>query len=107
MQLKKTLNAMSPNIIKKLQAFFATEPVDKAWVFGSYARGEETPNSDIDILVRYSKNTCLGIFGILSLIEKLENLLGKKVDLVDEDTLYPRVAKIVNTEKIQVYERNA
>ncbi len=97
---------MSPKIIQKLRAFFPSEPVEKAWIFGSYARGEETPESDVDILVRYTKNTCLGLFGIAELIEKLENLLGKKVDLVDEDTLYPRVAKMVNAEKIQIYERS-
>ena len=98
---------MSPKIIKSLREFFATEPVEKAWIFGSYARGEDTPESDVDILVRYTKDTCLGLFGIAELIEKLENLLGKRVDLVEEDTLYPRVAKMVNSEKIQVYERNA
>ena len=98
---------MSPKIINRLKDFFSTVPVEKAWVFGSYARGEETSDSDIDILVRYSKDTCLGLFGIAELIDKLEKLLGKKVDLVEEDTLYPRVAKMVNAEKIQVYERNA
>ncbi|MDE6479381.1 MAG: nucleotidyltransferase family protein [Muribaculaceae bacterium] len=98
---------MSPKLINSLRDFFSTEPVEKAWIFGSYARGEETSESDIDILVRYSKDTCLGLFGIAELIEKLESLLGKKVDLVEEQTLYPRVAKIVNSEKIQVYERNA
>ncbi len=98
---------MSPKIIQKLRAFFVSEPIEKAWVFGSYARGEETPESDVDILVRYTQNTCLGLFGISALIEKLEKLLGKKVDLVDEESLYPRVAKMVNAEKIQVYERNA
>ena len=98
---------MSPKIINSLREFFATEPVEKAWIFGSYARGEDTPESDVDILVRYTKDTCLGLFGIAELIEKLENLLGKRVDLVEEDTLYPRVAKMVNSEKIQVYERNA
>ena len=98
---------MSPKIINSLKDFFSSLPVEKAWVFGSYARGEETSESDIDILVRYSKGTCLGLFGIAELIEKLEKLLGKKVDLVEEDTLYPRVAKMVNAEKIQIYERDA
>ncbi|MDE6552727.1 MAG: nucleotidyltransferase family protein [Muribaculaceae bacterium] len=97
---------MSPKIIDRLKDFFSTEPVEKAWVFGSYARGEETSESDIDILVRYSKDTCLGLFGIAELIDKLENLLGKKVDLVEEGTLYSRVAKTVNAEKIQIYEIN-
>lgn len=97
---------MERKIIKSLREFFETEPVEKAWVFGSYARGEETPDSDVDILVRYRKGTCLGLFGIAELIEKLEKVLGKRVDLVEENTLYPRVAKMVNSEKIQVYERS-
>lgn len=97
---------MSPKIINILNEFFSKLPVEKAWVFGSYARGEETSESDVDILVRYSKDTCLGLFGIAEIIDKLEKLLGKKVDLVEEDTLYPRVAKMVNAEKIQIYERN-
>lgn len=98
---------MSPKIINILKDFFSKLPVEKAWVFGSYARGEETSESDVDILVRYSKDTCLGLFGIAEIIDKLETLLGKKVDLVEEDTLYPRVAKMVNAEKIQIYERNS
>ena len=98
---------MSPKIINILKDFFSKLPVEKAWVFGSYARGEETSESDVDILVRYSKDTCLGLFGIAEIIDKLEKLLGKKVDLVEEDTLYPRVAKMVNAEKIQIYERNS
>ena len=97
---------MSPKIINILKDFFSKLPVEKAWVFGSYARGEETSESDVDILVRYSEDTCLGLFGIAEIIDKLEKLLGKKVDLVEEDTLYPRVAKMVNAEKIQIYERN-
>lgn len=104
---KQESENMSPKIIQKLRIFFESEPIEKAWIFGSYARGEETSESDVDILVRYTKNTCLGLFGISALIEKLEHLLEKKVDLVDEDSLYPRVAKIVNAEKIQIYERNS
>ena len=98
---------MSPKIINILKEFFSKLPVEKAWVFGSYARGEETSESDVDILVRYSEDTCLGLFGIAEIIDKLEKLLGKKVDLVEEDTLYPRVAKMVNAEKIQICEGNS
>lgn len=81
------------------------QPIEKAWVFGSFARGEETSESDVDILVRYIPGTCLGLFGICELIEKLENILHRRVDLVEEGTLYPRVAKQVDAEKLQIYER--
>jgi len=43
---------MKQAIVNKLNAFFPSYPIEKAWVFGSYARGEETRESDIDIMVR-------------------------------------------------------
>ena len=96
---------MTQRYLKKLQDFFSKQPIEKAWIFGSFARGEESPNSDVDILVRYTPGTVLGIFGIFELIEKLEDLLGRHVDLVEEGTLFPRVAKQVDAEKLQIYER--
>lgn len=43
---------MSTQDIKTTIAeYFKTQPVLKAWLFGSFARGEETPDSDVDILV--------------------------------------------------------
>ncbi len=35
--------------------YFKTQPVVKAWLFGSFARGEETPESDVDILVEFDR----------------------------------------------------
>lgn len=98
---------MTLSMMTKLKEFFSTRPVEKAWIFGSYARGEETPQSDVDILVKYMPDERPGLFGICELIEKLENLLGKKVDLVEEGTLYPRVQKEVESQKIIIYERNS
>ena len=43
---------MKQQIINKLRGFFSLQPIEKAWVFGSCSRGEETKDSDIDILVR-------------------------------------------------------
>ena len=36
--------------------YFKTQPVVKAWLFGSFARGEERPDSDVDLLVEYDKD---------------------------------------------------
>ena len=43
-------------IIPKIRAYFKTQPIEKAWLFGSYSRGEENENSDIDILVDFEKD---------------------------------------------------
>lgn len=40
---------------KTIAEYFKTQPVLKAWLFGSFARGEETPSSDVDILVLLDK----------------------------------------------------
>ena len=41
---------MDAQMIKTLQDYFATQPVLKAWVFGSFARGEETEDSEVDLV---------------------------------------------------------
>lgn len=47
---------MKQVIVNKLKVFFKLQPIEKAWVFGSYSRGEETHESDIDMLVRFDSN---------------------------------------------------
>ena len=97
---------MSTKAIKKIIAeYFKTQPVLKAWLFGSYARGEETADSDIDILVMYDRTQPIGLFKISGMHLELKKILGKEVDLVDEDTLFPWAAKYVNHEKQLIYER--
>lgn len=58
-------------------------------VFGSYARGEEKKNSDLDILVEFSEP--IGLFKLLELEEYLGKITGKKVDLVTKNALKPVV----------------
>lgn len=58
---------MKQAIINKLREFFTLQPVEKAWVFGSYSRGEESRESDIDILVRFDKMLML-LFSSISVL---------------------------------------
>jgi predicted nucleotidyltransferase len=55
-------------------------------IFGSYARNEQTPQSDVDLLVTFSKPVG---FGFIHLAERLEALLGKPVDLLVSDGIKP------------------
>ena len=86
--------------------YFKTQPVLKAWLFGSYSRGEERPDSDVDILVSldYSKPIGLRFFGMWG---DLERMLGKKIDLVTEGSLMPFAQSSANRDKILIYERTA
>ena len=96
---------MSEAMIKTICDYFATQPVLKAWLFGSYARGEETPESDVDLLVQFNKDAEIGLFEHSRMILALERLIGKNVDLVPEDALLPFAAKTANNDKRLIYSR--
>jgi uncharacterized protein len=56
-------------------------------VFGSVARGEDRPESDVDLLVRFAPDSRVGLFGLVRMGSELEQLLGRKVDLLTEGFL--------------------
>ena len=77
---------------KSIADYFKTQPVLKAWLFGSFARGEETPQSDVDILfVPDYSGKPFSLFTHGGMLMDLRELLGREVDLVVEGTLRPRL----------------
>ena len=97
---------MTTNMIKTTVAdYFKTQPVLKAWLFGSYSRGEQTNESDVDILVQYERSQRIGLLKIAGMHIDLENLLGHKVDIVEDGTLRPWAVESVNKDKCLIYER--
>jgi predicted nucleotidyltransferase len=88
--------------------YFKTQPVLKAWLFGSFARGEETPRSDVDILfVPDYSGKPFTLFTHGGMLMDLQELLNRKVDLVVEGTLRPYAAETANRDKILIYERKS
>ena len=54
---------MSTKVMQqRIADYFKTQPVLKAWIFGSFARGEETPLSDVDILVVLDHSQPIGLW---------------------------------------------
>ena len=97
---------ITTNMIKTTVAdYFKTQPVLKAWLFGSYSRGEQTNESDVDILVQYDRSQRIGLLKIAGMHIDLENLLGHKVDIVEEGTLRPWAIESINKDKCLIYER--
>ena len=84
--------------------YLKTQPVLKAWLFGSFARGEEKPWSDVDILVEFDKDCQMGLFGFLRIKNDLEDLIGRDIDLVEDGTLRPYALDNVNRDKRLIYE---
>ena len=99
------MNSTTKSYMRKIAAYLKTQPVIRAWVFGSYSRGEETPDSDIDILVDSDKTAKLSLLKICSMMIDLEDILGKKVDLVENGKLKDFAVASSNHDKILIYER--
>lgn len=85
--------------------YFRTQPVLKAWLFGSFARGEETPESDVDILVQFDHGQPIGLLRYARMWREIEELVGRKVDLVEDGTLMPFAVESANRDKQLIYER--
>lgn len=85
--------------------YFRTQPVLKAWLFGSFARGEETPESDVDILVQFDHGQPIGLLRYAGMWREIEELVGRKVDLVEDGTLMPFAVESANRDKQLIYER--
>ena len=91
-------------MIPQIQEYLATQPVERAYLFGSCSRGEETKDSDVDLLVKldYSKPIGMRYFQMMT---DLESKLGRTVDLVSEDGLLSFARPYVDHDKIMIYER--
>ena len=92
------------SIKQKILPILKRQDVVRAAIFGSAARGEMKEGSDIDILVKLSKNKSLLDFIGLKL--ELEEKLNKKVDLVSYNGIHPWLKdNILDGQKI-IYEKN-
>jgi uncharacterized protein len=83
--------------------FLSSQPIQKAYLFGSYSRQDETNESDIDILVDLEKS--VDLFQFISIKLTLEKILSKKVDLISSNGLSPRIRNYVDNDKILIYEK--
>lgn len=78
----------------------------KAWLFGSFSRSEEKPDSDIDLLVDYdNSHGIVPLFTMGGMLMELSELLGRRVDLVDNSGLTDFARASVDNDKILIYER--
>lgn len=95
---------LSPSIKAELEEFFKLYPVERAYVFGSFARGEARPDSDLDILVEIDRSKPFGL-GFVGMHLELEELLGRKVDLVTRKALSKYIEPFVTRDLKLIYAR--
>ena len=94
---------LSPEMIKTIQDYFKTQPMLKAWVFGSYARNEETEDSDVDILVDLDYSQPVGLESVQMQLD-LQSLLKKSIDLVSSRGVSKYIKPYIDTDKKVLYE---
>ena len=86
-----------------LADFFKNQPVRRAYLFGSFARGENNSESDLDILVELEPGT--GLFKFISIQNQLQIALRMQIDLVSANGLSPKIKPFIDSEKILIYEK--
>lgn len=91
--LKTKLRDLKPQLQQDYQ-------VTQLGIFGSYVRGEQTQDSDIDILVEFSPNASFGLVTFCTLENQLSDNLDQKVDLVMKDALKPHIGQKILEEVI-------
>ncbi len=90
-------------LVNSIRKVLSEEPVKKAWLFGSYARGQESIDSDMDILVEMAPNN-LTMLGFLKIQTKLERATHKSIDLIEDRYLADFARKTADNEKVLIYE---
>ncbi len=89
--------------IDTIRTYLRTQPVKRAYLFGSYARGEADELSDIDLMVELDDK--VGLYKFIGIQVKLEELLHKKVDLITTEGIMPGIKEFIDKDKRLVYER--
>ncbi len=93
--IKKKLKELTPFLRDRYK-------VKRIGIFGSYLRGEEKKTSDLDILVEFEKSADLSLLDFIGLENYLSEILGIKIDLVEKNTLKPRIGKHILREVVNI-----
>ena len=88
--------------IEQIRTYLKDKPIIKAYLFGSYVRGEANEQSDIDLLVELDYTQKIGLKFVQWQLD-LEDLLQKKVDLISENGVSKYIKPIIDKEKILIY----
>lgn len=89
------------DIIKTNPSVLDEFSVKSISVFGSVVRGDERPDSDVDILVEFEPDARIGFFAFARLQRRLSELLGRPVDLVTPDALHKAMKNRILEEAVR------
>ena len=94
-EIKQILQAQKPYLFEKYG-------VTEIGVFGSYARGEQRPDSDLDVLIELTDPPRISLMGLVNLENYLSDLLGMKVDVAIKKNLKKRIGRRILQEVVSL-----
>lgn len=97
-----SLETMLQSLKESLPELQARYGVKSLGIFGSYAHGQQKKGSDLDLLVEFNEQAPVTLVGFVRLEQELGKVVGRKVDLVERDTLKPVIGKRILEELIPV-----
>ncbi len=92
---------LTKNIEEKVIAYLKQYGVKKISIFGSYVRGEATPESDLDVIVEF--DDCTSLLDVVGYEMDLSEILGIKVELLTEKSISPYIINDVLSEAKVIY----
>lgn len=95
---------LEPKYRKVISDYFQNKPVLKAYLFGSFVRGEANDQSDVDILIELDYSQSIGLAFVEMQLD-LQDILSRKVDLVSERGLSKFIKPFIEQEKELIYAR--
>jgi len=91
-------------ILYSLKVYFLDTKVEKAWIFGSFARSVDYTNeSDIDIMVVFKKKSKVTLFDLIEMQQNLVQITGREVDIVEEGRELKSFSQKIRKERVLVY----
>lgn len=104
LEYKKVKGKSKNQIVNRIKEVLHKYPaISKAWLYGSFARNEDKPGSDIDLAVK--TDGTFSYFDLAGIQHELEELTNRKVDVGFIDSFKPRILENVKQDMIKIYER--
>jgi predicted nucleotidyltransferase len=94
------------SVLKTITSYLRkNENVSKAWVFGSFARGENDVRSDVDLIIRVPQDRSFSLFDLAEIQHQIELLVHLKIDLVMENGISKEIKDLIMPDMMVIYER--
>ena len=99
---ERNISAAIQELADRLVPVLRRYGVVRAGIFGSVARGEARPDSDLDLLVEYRPDTTLSLFDLVHLSDELADVAGRKVEVCEYDLLRDIIRKEVMADHVAI-----